>query len=85
LFSTIGRDEEVIRAYIRNQEMADKQLDQLQLKLPSSSSANSCSRILYDRLWRFPLKPPALLGVIGFVVLVLIVKGAALRTWASSS
>jgi putative transposase len=34
--STIGRDEEMIRAYIRNQEMADKQLDQLQLKLPSS-------------------------------------------------
>ena len=25
--STIGRDEEMIRAYIRNQEMADKQLD----------------------------------------------------------
>src|SRR5262245_24003996 len=34
--STIVRDEEMIRAYIRNQEMADKQLDQLQLKLPSS-------------------------------------------------
>src|SRR5262245_38251231 len=34
--STIGRDEEMIRAYIRNQDMADKQLDQLQLKLPSS-------------------------------------------------
>jgi len=34
--STIGRDEETIRAYIRNQEMADKQLDQLQLKLPAS-------------------------------------------------
>src|SRR5215475_12323594 len=23
-------------------------------------------RILYNRLWRFPFKPPALLGVIGF-------------------
>jgi putative transposase len=34
--STVGRDEEMIRAYIKNQEMADKQLDQLQLKLPSS-------------------------------------------------
>ena len=34
--STIGRGEEMIRAYIRNQEMADKQLDQLQLKLASS-------------------------------------------------
>ena len=34
--STVGRDEETIRAYIRNQEIADKQLDQLQLKLASS-------------------------------------------------
>ena len=34
--SIVGRDEEMIRAYIRNQEMADKQLDQLQLKLASS-------------------------------------------------
>jgi REP-associated tyrosine transposase len=33
---TIGRDEETIRAYIRNQELADKQLDQLQLKLAFS-------------------------------------------------
>ena len=34
--STVGRDEETIRAYIKNQEIADKQLDQLQLKLASS-------------------------------------------------
>ena len=34
--STVGRDEETIRAYIKNQEIADKQLDQLQLKLVSS-------------------------------------------------
>ena len=34
--STVGRDEEVIRNYIKNQETADKQLDQLQLKLSSS-------------------------------------------------
>ena len=34
--STVGRDEETIRVYIRNQEIADKQLDQLQLKLASS-------------------------------------------------
>jgi REP element-mobilizing transposase RayT len=34
--STVGRNEEMIRAYIRNQEIADKQLDQLQLKLASS-------------------------------------------------
>jgi hypothetical protein len=31
-----GRDEETIRAYIKNQEIVDKQLDQLQLKLASS-------------------------------------------------
>lgn len=29
--STVGRDEETIRAYIRNQELQDKQLDQLSL------------------------------------------------------
>ena len=34
--STVGRDEEMIRAYIRNQELADKQLDQMQLRLGSS-------------------------------------------------
>jgi putative transposase len=34
--STLGRNGEMIRAYIRNQEMADEQLDQQQLKLSSS-------------------------------------------------
>jgi hypothetical protein len=34
--ATVGRDEEMIRTYIKNQEMADKQLDQLQLKLAPS-------------------------------------------------
>ena len=34
--STVGRNEEMIRAYIRNQEIADEELDQLQLKLASS-------------------------------------------------
>jgi putative transposase len=34
--STVQGDEEMIRAYIRNQEMADRQLDQMQLKLASS-------------------------------------------------
>ncbi|MBU0655255.1 MAG: IS200/IS605 family transposase, partial [Gammaproteobacteria bacterium] len=29
--STVGRDEEVIRAYIRNQEREDHRLDQLDL------------------------------------------------------
>ena len=29
--STLGRDEEAIRAYIRNQELQDRQLDQLAL------------------------------------------------------
>ena len=53
----------MVRAYIRNQEMADKQLDQLPMKLASSCSPNSGPRILYNRLWRFPYKPPALLGV----------------------
>ena len=30
-----GRDEEMIRAHIRNRETADKQVDQLQMKLAS--------------------------------------------------
>jgi putative transposase len=34
--STVRRNEEMIRAYIRNQEIADKELDQPQLKLASS-------------------------------------------------
>jgi hypothetical protein len=42
------------------------QLDQLQLRLASSRSPVSGTRILHNRLWRFPSKPPALLGVIGF-------------------
>jgi len=33
---TVGWNEEMIRAYIRNQEIAEKELDQLQLKLASS-------------------------------------------------
>ena len=60
--STVGRDEEMIRAYIRNQEMADKQLDQMQLKLASSQSPILCPRILYNRLWRFPLQTPSSAG-----------------------
>jgi putative transposase len=31
MVSTVGRDEQVIRAYIRNQETEDQRLDQLQL------------------------------------------------------
>jgi putative transposase len=34
--STVGRNEEMICACIRNREIADKELDQLQLKLASS-------------------------------------------------
>jgi putative transposase len=31
--TTVGRDEEVIRAYIQNQELADRELEQLELKI----------------------------------------------------
>src|SRR6516165_8953851 len=44
--STVGRDEETIRGYIRSHEMADKQLDQMQFKLASSRSPVSCTNIL---------------------------------------
>jgi hypothetical protein len=30
-----------------------------------TKSQTSCPRVLHNRLWRFPFKPPALLGVIG--------------------
>ena len=31
--TTVGRDEKVIRAYIKNQELADQQLEQFELKI----------------------------------------------------
>jgi Transposase IS200 like len=40
--TTVGRDEEVIRAYIRNQELADRQLEQFELKI--SAAQNSINR-----------------------------------------
>jgi putative transposase len=36
--TTVGRDEEVIRAYIRNQELADQQLDQFELKMSATQN-----------------------------------------------
>ena len=35
-FQIPDQDREMIRAYIKNQELTDKQLDQMQLKLTSS-------------------------------------------------
>jgi len=46
-----------------HQEIANKQVAQMQLKLASSRSPISRPAILYNR---FPFKPPALLGVIGW-------------------
>ena len=40
--TTVGRDEEMIRAYIRNQELADRQLDQFELKI--SAAPNPINR-----------------------------------------
>src|SRR5262249_41096996 len=52
--STVGRDEETIRAYIKNQDTAEKQWNQLQLTPASSKSPVPCTKILQNRLWRFP-------------------------------
>ena len=41
--TTVGRDEEVIRAYIRNQELAYRQLDQLELKISAAPKSNQSS------------------------------------------
>src|ERR1700733_13232256 len=49
--TTVGRDEEVIRAYIRNQELADRQLEQFELKDFSSPKSKQSSK--------HPLKPPS--------------------------
>ena len=40
---TVGRDEEMIRAYIRNQELADQQLDQLELKISAAPKSKQSS------------------------------------------
>jgi len=41
--TTVGRDEEMIRAYIKNQEMADQQPDQLELKISATPKSNQSS------------------------------------------
>ena len=38
--TTIGWDEELIRAYIRNQELADRQLEQFELKISAAQNPN---------------------------------------------
>ena len=48
--TTVGRDEEMIRAYIKNQEMADQQLDQFELKISAAPKSNQSPK--------HPLKPP---------------------------
>ena len=39
--NTVGRDEEVIRAYIRNQELTDRQLEQFELKISAAQNLNN--------------------------------------------
>jgi REP element-mobilizing transposase RayT len=41
--TSVGRDEEVIRAYIRNQELADRDLDQLELKIAATPKSKQSS------------------------------------------
>ena len=36
--TTVGWNEEVIRAYIRNQELADRQLEQFELKISAAQN-----------------------------------------------
>ena len=43
--TTVGRGEEVIRAYIRNQELADQQLDHLELKISAAPKSNQSPNI----------------------------------------
>jgi putative transposase len=39
--TTVSRGEEMIRAYIRNQELADRQLEQFELKIPAAQNPNN--------------------------------------------
>jgi putative transposase len=39
--TTVGRDEEVIRAYIKNQELADRQLEQYEPKISAAQNPNN--------------------------------------------
>ena len=41
--TTVGRDEEMIRAYIKSQEMADQQMDQLEFKISAAPKSNQSS------------------------------------------
>ena len=41
--TTVGRDEEALRAYIRTQELADQQLDQFELKISAAPKSNQSS------------------------------------------
>jgi hypothetical protein len=60
LFRPVGRDEETIRLYIRNQELQDKELDQ-----PSPFRLTYPSHNLHLKLLlAAPNHPPAWLGVI---------------------
>ena len=36
--TTVGRDEEVIRAYVRNQELTNRQLEQFELKISAAQN-----------------------------------------------
>ena len=38
--TTVGRNGEVIRAYIRRQELADRQLEQFELKISAAQNPN---------------------------------------------
>jgi hypothetical protein len=60
--STVRRYEEKIRADIKNQEVADQQLDQLHLKLTSSYVQSLIPESFITAFGGSPLKPPALLG-----------------------
>ena len=52
-------------ARIIDTELADRQLEQFELKISAAQNPNHRPNIPSNRLWRFAFKPPALLEVIG--------------------
>jgi hypothetical protein len=59
--STVGLDEAIVRAYIRNQEDEDERYDQMK---PECNRLLGRLTVLWVPLRRSPNKPPALPGVI---------------------
>jgi len=72
--STAGKDEEVVRRYIIQQEAADRRVDQLQLFRQKPPLGGSWFIIRFERFTYF--KPPALPEVVDYIRSLLLPEAA---------